>query len=148
MAPIEFRRATVADVDVLLPMVRELFRGESIPWDPVRTHTALSRLLGDGALGQVLIALEADQACGYAIVTWGYDLEFAGRDCFLTEIWVAPAQRGRTVGERLLAAIQEVARAAGAGAMHLQVRAENPAQHLYRRAGFEVSPRLLLTKSL
>jgi ribosomal protein S18 acetylase RimI-like enzyme len=149
MAEIEIRRATTSDVDALLPMIRELFRDESIPWDLARTRVALAKLLGDAELGRVLVATHEGHACGYAIVTWGYDLEYAGRDCFLTEIFVAPEQRGRGVGRMLLAAIEANARDAGAGAVHLQVRPDNPrASEIYRRAGFEPSPRVFLSKML
>jgi len=39
-------------------------------------------------------------------------------------------------------------RARGAGALHLQVRHDNPALRLYQRAGFATVPRLILTKRL
>lgn len=149
MAEIQIRRATTSDTETLLPMIRELFRDESIAWDLARTRAALVKLLDDGDLGRVLVATHEERACGYAIVTWGYDLEYAGRDCFLTEIYVVPEQRGRGVGRGLLAAIERTAREAGAGAVHLQVRPDNPRAHdLYRRVGFEPSPRIFLSKKL
>ncbi|HWB75978.1 MAG TPA: GNAT family N-acetyltransferase [Nannocystaceae bacterium] len=145
----EIRRATTSDAESLLPMIRELFRDESIAWDLARTRAGLVKLLDDAELGRVLVATHEGHACGYAIVTWGYDLEFAGRDCFLTEIYVAPEQRGRGVGRDLLAAIEHNAREAGAGAVHLQVRPDNPtARELYHRAGFQPSPRIFLSKTL
>jgi ribosomal protein S18 acetylase RimI-like enzyme len=145
----QIRPATVDDVDALLPMIRELFRDESIAWDVERTRVGLAKLLGDAELGRVLIAKHGRFVCGYAIVTWGYDLEFAGRDCFLTDIFVVPELRAQGVGARLLAAIEQAAREAGAGALHLQVRADNPdARRLYERAGFQASPRIFLSKTL
>ncbi len=149
MDELELRTATVADVDALLPMIRELFRDESIAWDEATTRAALQRLLGDEALGNVSIALYRGGACGYAIVTWGFDLEYAGRDGFLTELFVVPELRKRGVATRLLARVEAVARNAGAGAVHLQVRTDNPdARRLYDRARFGASPRVTMSKSL
>jgi ribosomal protein S18 acetylase RimI-like enzyme len=145
---IELRAATTHDADALLPMIRGLFGDESIPWDEARTRAALVKLLGDGSLGRVTIAITGDTACGYAIVTWGFDLEYGGRDAFLTEIWVEPEHRAKGLGGRLLDAVQDAAREAGAGAVHLQVRPENPAQRLYLRAGFGASPRLFLSRAV
>jgi ribosomal protein S18 acetylase RimI-like enzyme len=145
---IEIRVATTADTDALLPMIRGLFGDESIAWDESRTRAALVRLLADASIGRVTIAHDGAAACGYAIVTWGFDLEFGGRDAFLTELWVEPAHRGSGLGTRLLGVVETAAREAGAGAIHLQVRPENPAQRLYRRAGFDASPRLFLSRTL
>lgn len=144
----EIRPATTNDAHALLPMIRGLFADESIPWDEARTRPVLVRLLGDASLGRVTIAIADGVACGYAIVTWGFDLEYGGRDAFLTEIWVEPEHRACGLGGRLLEAVQSAAREAGAGAVHLQVRPENPAQRLYLRSGFGASPRLFLSRTL
>lgn len=145
---IQIRTATIADADALLPMIRGLFGDESIAWDETRTRAALVKLLGDASLGRVTIAHDGAAACGYAIVTWGFDLEFGGHDAFLTEIWVEHEHRSKGLGTRLLGAVEVAAREAGAGAIHLQVRPENPAQRLYRRSGFGASPRLFLSRAL
>jgi len=72
-----------------------------------------------------------------------------GRDAFLTDLYLEPELRGRGVGRYVMAAIEEVARAAGAAALHLMVRPENePAVRLYGRAGFRSPPRTLLSKAL
>lgn len=146
---VTLRAAAVADIDEMLPLVRELFRGESIPWDEARTWAALARLLGDAELGAVTLAVHGDAVVGYAIVTWGFDLEFAGRDAFLTELYVDATARRAGLGARLLAHAIEVARAAGAGALHLQVRRDNDgARRLYDRTGFSASPRVLMSRPL
>jgi ribosomal protein S18 acetylase RimI-like enzyme len=83
------------------------------------------------------------------VVTFGYDLEFAGRDAFVTELFVQPAARRVGWGDRLLRAAAGEARRAEVRALHLQVYADNaPALALYRRQGFEPSPRLFLSKRL
>ncbi len=143
------RAAGPADVDALLPLVRALFRDESIVWNEPRTRSALVRLLADADLGAVMLCEHAGAVVGYAIVTWGFDLEFGGRDAFLTDVFVEPTARNRGLGARLLAQVFETARAAGAGAVHLQVRIENEgARRLYERIGFEASPRVTLSRPL
>jgi ribosomal protein S18 acetylase RimI-like enzyme len=95
----------------------------------------------------VLVFTVDGAVAGYAIVTWGYDLEFAGRDSFLTELYVVPAQRRRGFGRHGLAAAEALARANGAHAMHLQVRDDNArARALYEASGFVAPPRRLMTK--
>ena len=57
----------------------------------------------------------------------------------LYSIAVAPSARGAGLGARLLAACEEAARARGARALRLEVRASNSSAHrLYDSAGFRV----------
>jgi ribosomal protein S18 acetylase RimI-like enzyme len=97
-----------------------------------------------------VLVFEVDaKAAGYAIVTWGYDLEYGGRDAFLTELFVRPAQRGRGIGHQALAAAEDAARAGGAHALHLLVRHDNAeALRLYDRAGYRTEARAVMTKDL
>ena len=143
------RRATTADVPVLLPMMISFNQGESIDWNPERGVTPLRHLLSSPELGQVLLFSEGAAHLGYAIVTYGFDLEFGGRDSFLTELYLVPEARGRGVGKWALEQICAQARLAGVQAIHLQVRADNtPAQRLYSEAGFIGTTRHLLSRDL
>jgi [ribosomal protein S18]-alanine N-acetyltransferase len=67
----------------------------------------------------------------------GYvDVAVADRVADLMTIVVAPSGRGKGVGTRLLSAAMAHARDRGAQQMLLEVRADNPAQQLYRSCGF------------
>ncbi len=52
-------------------------------------------------------------------------------------IAVRPAYRGNGVGKQLLAQVIDRARARNAARVFLEMRDGNPAEHLYRRFGFE-----------
>lgn len=143
------RLATEQDVSVLLEMMDGFNRSESIPWEPADTETALRKLLREPALGQAVVLEVGGRALGYAVFTYGFDLEFAGRDAYLTEFYLRPEARGRGLGKWLLMRVEERSREAGVRALHLMVRPENrPALTLYQRAGFEAPPRVFLTKRL
>ena len=86
---------------------------------------------------------------GYLVLTWGFDLEWSGRDAFLTELYLVASARARGLGRECLAHAERIARAHDAHALHLMVRDENlPARKLYARAGYVSPPRLFLTKEL
>lgn len=143
MAPV-IRRARVEDADAILPLSLALMADESIAAPP-GLRDGLVRLLGDAALGFVLVD---DGLRGHAVCTFGYDLEFAGRDAWLTELYVGLAHRGSGLGAALLAAVEREAAAHGVCALHLQVRPDNPSRRLYARAGFAPVPREVMTKPL
>jgi ribosomal protein S18 acetylase RimI-like enzyme len=148
---VKVRAARPADADALLQMMAGFNREEAIPFRRARVAPGLRRLLGDRRLGIVVVAAHPDRPAldGYAVATFGYDLEFAGTDAFLTEIYVRPARRGQGVGALLLAAVARALRAGGAGAVTLLVRPENRAAlRLYARAGYVRLPRLAMVRRL
>ena len=143
------RPATDEDLEPILTMMEDFNAIEAIAFDRAAFAPRLRTLLGDRALGGVLLFTVDGAPAGYAVVTWGWDLEFAGRDAFLTELYVVAARRGQGVGRAGLAAAEAFAQAGGAHALHLLVRHENaPARALYDAAGFATQPRLIMTKRL
>ena len=145
---LRLRPATLDDLAELLPRTRALNAHEGIAIDPAVLEAALERLLRDQGLGGAWLVERDGAAIGYAIVTFGYDLEFGGRDAYLTELWIDPTARGRGAGGAAIALLDPELRARGVHALHLQVRPDNPALRLYRRSGFVASPRITMTRRL
>jgi len=147
--PPTVRGAGRVDVDVLLALVEQFQDFERIPFDAASARSHLARLLDDARLGQALLAELDGQTIGYAILTYGYDLEFGGMDAYLTDLFLIESARDRGIGTWLLGKVEEAAHAAGVQALHLMVAPSNHrAHHVYYRAGFRASPRLFLTKLL
>jgi GNAT superfamily N-acetyltransferase len=122
---------------------------EQTPWEPVAKERALRTLLSDPSLGVVGLFATADGPVGYFVVTWGYDLEWDGRDAFLTELFLVPQARGQGLGSQAMAHVEAVAQEHSARALHLMVRDENVvARRLYARRGYLSPPRIFLTKQL
>lgn len=147
------RLAGPPDATRLLPLMVDFNAGEGISVDERALCPALEHLLREPALGRVWFILgptrQPDDIAGYAVVTFGYDLEFAGHDSFLTEFYLLPAARGQGLGRAALAAVESATSALGVRAMHLMVRNENTAaRRLYQSAGYESPPRLFLSKRL
>ena len=143
------RRAVAADCGRLLRFIRELWQHEGIPFTEARVEAPLRDLLGNEALGRCFVVEVDGEMAGYAVLGFGFSLEYGGRDAFLDELYLAPAQRGRRHGGRVLELLEAAARAAGIQALHLEVGRENAAgRALYARRGFSDQDRLLLTKRL
>ena len=148
-AALRARPAVAADVPALLDRMALFNALEGIAWSPASGEPALRALLADASLGHVGLFEAGGAVAGYFVLTWGYDLEWAGRDAWLTELFLDEGLRGRGLGARCLDAVEAAARGAGARALHLMVRPENdPALRLYRGAGFEAPPRVCLSKPL
>ena len=143
------RIATPADLERLLPLVRELWKHEHMEWDDSRTPAALARLLGDPSLGRVWISEDAGRAIAYLALCFGYSLEFFGRDAFIDELYVDPAYRNHGHGAHLLATVEAACPELDVRALHLEVDHVNErAKGLYKRAGFEDHDRWLMTRKV
>ena len=142
------RIAGIDDVAVVMARTRALNVEEGIAIDDATLLLALCRLLRDASLGHVFLIERDGVAIGHAVVTFGFDLEFGGRDGFLTELWVDPDDRGQGAGTAALRLLDAELRARDVRALHLAVRPDNRARHLYERAGFTVPPRILMTRRI
>jgi ribosomal protein S18 acetylase RimI-like enzyme len=145
------RRARPADLEALLPLMAAFNRAERIPFRRARVAVGLRRLLRERRLGAVIVADAADarRLDGYAIGTFGYDLEFAGPDAFLTDLFVRPRRRREGLASRLLEAVTRALRDGGARAVTLLVYPENTAaRRLYAAAGFKELPRVAMVRRL
>ena len=148
-AEARFRPAGEADVPALLGMMEQLYAEDGGRFDAGPAERAVRGLLRDGSLGAVWILEDDHGACGYVVLTLGYSLEFHGRDAFVDELFVAAAHRARGHGGRALALLEAECRRRGVHALHLEVTPTNEAAvELYRRQGFELRERRLMTRPL
>jgi len=140
-----FNPATSDDVETLIVMMRELYAHDGLaPLDEATARRALLGVIGDDTLGRVFLILLSNEVVGYAVLTFGYSLEFHGRDAFVDEIYLRAEHRGLGIGKCALQFLTEVCAAEGVNALHLEVERENTsAQTVYRKFGFEDHDRYL-----
>lgn len=142
---------TVADSshsDLLFELMQEFYALEHLRFEEP-TRRALERLLDDRALGMVHLICSRDAVIGYFILTFGFSLEFHGRDALVDELYIREPYRGEGIGQASLRFIEALCRQHGIEALHLEVDRSNlRAQALYRRAGYQDHDRYLLTKWL
>jgi ribosomal protein S18 acetylase RimI-like enzyme len=150
MSAASFRPATESDVSILIELMHALYEEDgSTALRPDAAERALRGLLGSPDRGLVRVIEQDGEPAGYLVLTWGYSLEFHGRDAFIDELYVAPRYRGAGIGRQAVEWAEAVCRTQGAGALHLEVEIDNERAHaLYRRSGFSERGRRLMTKRL
>ena len=142
-----FRPATAADVPAVLRLQSGYYADEGYPYDVKAAERALRQLIGDPSLGRFLVADASGEVAGYLAVTFGFSLEFGGRDGFVDELFIASHARGAGFGAQALAVAEEACREAGITALHLEVEHANVrARALYERNGYHEHSRHLMTK--
>ncbi len=145
----DLRIADLNDLDLLLDLMQGLYAFDHMPFDAARARGALAVLLADSSLGRVYLVETRGEAVGYAVLTLGYSLEFAGRYALLDELFILEAHRGRGGGRQVLAFLEGICRSLGLQALRLEVaRANRGARDLYAKMGFELHDRDLMTRWL
>jgi GNAT superfamily N-acetyltransferase len=115
----------------------------------MEARAALAALIGNPDFGEIWVASEGDQVVAYIAVTFGFSLEYGGRDALVDELVVAPSHQRQGLGTKALAVAEAVCRNAGVRALHLEVeRGKDGARRLYEKTGFVEHSRYLLTKRL
>ncbi|HSH40519.1 MAG TPA: GNAT family N-acetyltransferase [Arenicellales bacterium] len=132
-------------LDALMPLVREYHAFEGVHMSETDRRRTVRGLLGDAALGSIWGIGAADAPIGYIALTWGYSIEFRGRDAFVDEFFISEPQRGRGLGTRVLAEVKARVAAMGIKALHLEVdRGNAAARRVYEKLGFEMRGRYSL----
>ena len=148
MKPV-FTLAAQSDADELVELMREFYAFDHIAFDEGAARGALRQILGDSRFGVVHLIRAGAETAGYLVLTFGFSLEFHGRDAFVDELYLRENFRGRGIGKACIEFAAEVCRAEGITALHLEAeRANTRAQALYRREGFRDHDRYLMTKWL
>jgi GNAT superfamily N-acetyltransferase len=145
----EFTRAGVAELETLLPMMREFYAHEQLAFDEAAARRALLGLLQHEAYGRVFLIWWKGELAGYAVLTLGYSLEFHGVDAFVDELYLREHARGKGLGRQALDFLASTCQELGVLALHLEVEHQNArAQAVYRQFGFQDHDRHLMTKWL
>jgi ribosomal protein S18 acetylase RimI-like enzyme len=144
-----FRVAGEEDVERVLALQRRYYAEDGYPFSTGEARGVLARFVTDPALGRLWWIEEAKRTAGYLALTFGYSLEYRGRDAFVDELYLLPEHRGRGLGRAAIAFAESEARALGVRAIQLEVeRAKDAAKSIYRRAGFVDHDRHLMTRAL
>ncbi|MGX5730290.1 GNAT family N-acetyltransferase [Pseudoxanthomonas beigongshangi] len=149
MSEPRFRPASRPDIDVLVPVVRQFYADEGIPWDEAMLREALDALLSDPANGRLLLIERDGALAGYIVIGFCFSLEFGGRYGLLDELYVLPSQRGGGLGKLALAEVEALCLREGLRAVRLEVSDDNEHAHgIYQRSGYDAHPRRLMTRWL
>ncbi len=131
------RFAARGDVPTILSLIRELAEYERAPNEVVATEEQLREgLFGAQPAAEVLLALEAGEAIGFALFFHNFSTWMGRPGLYLEDLFVRPARRGKGYGRALLVQLAEIARERKYGRMEWAVLDWNePAIQFYRKLG-------------
>ncbi len=143
------RTAGPSDRDTLVELMREFYAESKTPFETGQTIRAFEKILRDDTLGRIWILERNGSAAGYAVLTFGFSMEYGGRDAFVDDLFVRVEHRCRGLGRAAMEAMMGECGKRGVRALHLEVARDNlAAKQLYRRFGFKDNDRQLMTVRL
>lgn len=129
--------AQPSDAPKVLALVARFHDEAAFDTDDAHRAAAIAPLLEGSPYGAVYIVGPRLAPIGYGVITFGWSVEFGGKDAFVDELFLRPSVRGRGIGRDLLQALSVTLAEAGVRAIHLEVEHDNEAAlKLYARAGF------------
>lgn len=141
----QLRLARPEDLERLMGLAAAFHAEMGIELDEERRQAALLPLLEGIPHGCVYLIGPARAPLGYAVLTFGWSVEFGGMDAFVDEIYVRPAVRRRGIATETLLELPKALASGGIKAVHLEVdREDASAQKLYQRSGFKPRERYML----
>jgi ribosomal protein S18 acetylase RimI-like enzyme len=132
---LEVRLATAVDAPALARLLHDFNREFGDPAPAVEWLTdRLGQLIETGEVTALLAGAGPD---GLAVLRFRPSLWTAGLECYLAELYVVPARRGRGLGRALMDAVIELARSRGADHIELNTEeTDRAARALYESLGF------------
>ncbi len=147
MTPFRVRAAEPRDIPALMRLKRRLAEGEDsahavcaseADWlrDGFGPEAGFTAFVAEGAA-------TADEIIGMATCSRRKITGWNGPVIFLQDLFVEPEHRAHGVARALMARVAAYANELGSPIIELTVRADNPAQQFYLRAGFQALPQCL-----
>lgn len=142
---VEIKIASIADLGILLPLVRAFHEFEDLQIADDCRKSSLITLLGNKNLGGIWLIYGELHPVGYIVLCVGYSIEFGGKDAFIDEFYISPEFRGRGIGTQTLELIKIAAKDLDIRAIHLEVARTNTNAHrLYERSNFRTREKYIL----
>jgi len=131
------RPASMADVPVILELIRALATYERAPNEVTATEESLAEVLfGKKPAAEVLLLFENETAVGFAVFFHNFSTWLGRPGLYLEDLFVKPEHRGKGYGRALLIELAKIARELNCGRMEWAVLDWNePAIQFYRKLG-------------
>ena len=135
-APMDLRRATLADLPRLVPLFDAYRQFYGQPSDPGRAGRFLKERLAGGE-SVIYLAEQDSMALGFVQLYPSFWSVAARRSWILNDLFLSPEHRGTGAGRALMERARDHARETGAGGLSLATQRTNlTAQRLYESQGW------------
>jgi GNAT superfamily N-acetyltransferase len=146
---VDFLPISPGEAERVVPFMAGLYRNDPRYFDAGRARAITEWLIANPEWGGIWVIRAGGRDAGYVVLTVCASIEFHGRMALLDELYIDEEFRNRGLGPAAIDFAVSWARARGFAALRLELAADNDhALHVYRKAGFHLHHRHLMTKWL
>lgn len=143
---VTFKTATNSDRNLLLTLTKEFYQIEHLTYNVEVLNKCFDEIFTNDNLAIIWIIYANLEPAGYLVLTFGYSLEFHGRDALIDEFYIRENYRNQGIGKQTLEFVQTTCQNLAIKAVHLEVDHKNTrAKTIYQKAGFVEHDRYLMT---
>lgn len=131
-----FSIATEDEILFLIEMIQRFYEEDHHDYKESQITNALMEIMREETLGNIYLVKYKKQIAGYFILTYGWSLEYFGRDILIDELYIKKKFRGRGLGKKSIEFIEKYVKDKKFKAIHLEVNKYNIAKKLYESKGY------------
>lgn len=142
----DLKIADTNDIPLLIGMIKSFYEEDHHDYQEKKIQKALQEFIGKKEHGIIYLIEYENKVVGYFILTFGWSLEYFGRDLFIDEIFIKEPFRGRGFGKKSFDFIEQYVKDNNIKAIHLEVNKYNMARKLYESKGYQSRNSDLMSK--
>jgi len=132
-------------IEKAVALMTDFYAIDHYPIDPVVSAKNFDYFIDHPELGNAFLITYEQQIVGYIILAKMFSFEFGGTIAFFDELYIDGSMRGKGLGKKAVAFVQEYAKKEGLKVLYLEVEPHNmSAQELYKKMNFQMHHRHLM----
>ena len=140
-----FKSLEHQEIPTIVALMTDFYQIDGYPIDPNLSEKLFADFIEKPDLGRAWIIYEDQEVVGYLILAFMFSFEYGGTIAFLDELYLNEKSRGKGLGKKAVAFVQDQAAKFNLKLLYLEIEHHNStAQKLYLAAGFELHNRNIM----
>lgn len=140
-----FKSLEHQEIPTIVALMTDFYQIDGYLIDPNLSEKLFADFIEKPDLGRAWIIYEDQEVVGYLILAFMFSFEYGGTIAFLDELYLNEKSRGKGLGKKAVAFVQDQAAKFNLKLLYLEIEHHNStAQKLYLAAGFELHNRNIM----
>ncbi len=140
-----FKAIDSNDIPTIVSLMADFYAIDGYPIDAELSKKNFELFINKPDLGRAWLIYEDDEIVGYVMIVFMFSFEYGGSIAFLDELYLNENARGKGLGKKSVAFVQDQAHKINLKLLYLEIEQHNStAQKLYLAAGFELHNRNIM----
>ena len=140
-----FKAIDYNNIPTIVNLMADFYAIDGYPIDCNLSTKNFELFISKPDLGRAWLIYQDDQIVGYVMIVFMFSFEYGGSIAFLDELYLNENARGKGLGKKAVAFVQDQAQKLSLKLLYLEIEQHNAtAQKLYLAAGFELHNRNIM----